>query len=262
MPPNTGRWSLSGFCDSLHRLGQEPPRHERQHLRRRSIQPLRIINHTQKRRLLRRLRQQRQHRQADQKASGAPPPRIPNAPPARCSTRPRSCPNSMALNTRRAAEPEAAPGNQAPASTADEHPRTPAPSPIPPPRPEPPANPTRQPRGPTVPSCSLQAHHPPPAPSRGPIAHPPASPRARRAPVGGPTGPASAEIAYLDPSPAGTKLPQHTHRRDLASSIVLPPSHGSREPAFASQHRVATATALQASTRRKSDRTVGSLAQT
>ena len=48
-------------------LGQQPPGHERQHLRGRPIQPRRVIDQAQQRPLLGCLRQQGQHRQPGQK---------------------------------------------------------------------------------------------------------------------------------------------------------------------------------------------------
>ena len=103
--------------DQPDRLGQQPPRRERQHLRRRPVQPLRVIDHAQQRPVLRHLRQQRQHRQPDQKpVRRSPPPAARTRPPAR---------HAAAL-----ADPPAGP---AAARTADASWRTPAPSPIPPP---------------------------------------------------------------------------------------------------------------------------------
>ena len=51
-------------------LGQQPPRRERQHLGRRRIQPLRVIEHAQQRPVLGYLRQQGQHRQPNQEPVG------------------------------------------------------------------------------------------------------------------------------------------------------------------------------------------------
>ena len=50
-----------------HRFGPQPTGHERQRLRGRTIQPLRVIDHTHQRPLRRRLGQQTQRRQTDQK---------------------------------------------------------------------------------------------------------------------------------------------------------------------------------------------------
>jgi len=47
-------------------LGVQPPRHERQRLRRGPVQPLRIIDQARQRPARGHLRQQAQHRQADQ----------------------------------------------------------------------------------------------------------------------------------------------------------------------------------------------------
>ena len=49
-----------------HRLGEQPPRHEHQRLRRGPVQPLRIVDHAQQRPILRNLGEQAQGRQADQ----------------------------------------------------------------------------------------------------------------------------------------------------------------------------------------------------
>ena len=49
-----------------HGVRQQPPRHERQHLRGGPVQPLRVIDQAQQRPVFRRLRQQGQHRQPDQ----------------------------------------------------------------------------------------------------------------------------------------------------------------------------------------------------
>ena len=65
------------------RLRQQPARHERQRLRRGPIQPLRVIDDTDKRPLLGRLRQQAQHRQPDQK----PIRRVPRTQPERHAER-------------------------------------------------------------------------------------------------------------------------------------------------------------------------------
>ena len=60
--------SLGSACSEQHdhRLRQQPARHERQRLRRRPVQPLRVIDHAHQRALLRRLGQQAKHRQADE----------------------------------------------------------------------------------------------------------------------------------------------------------------------------------------------------
>ena len=49
-----------------HRLRSQPAPHERQHLRRGSVQPLRVVDHAHERALLGRLRQQTKRRQADE----------------------------------------------------------------------------------------------------------------------------------------------------------------------------------------------------
>ena len=64
-------------------LGQQPPGRERQHLRRRPVQPLGVVDHAQQRPFLRDLRQQRQDRQCDQE----PVRRVPFAQPERDAER-------------------------------------------------------------------------------------------------------------------------------------------------------------------------------
>ena len=70
-----------------HRIGQQPPRHEPQHLRGHPVQPLRVIDQAQQRPVLRRLRQQGQHRQPDQepvwRTAAAQPERDPQRVPLR-----------------------------------------------------------------------------------------------------------------------------------------------------------------------------------
>jgi len=57
------------FCEQDHdRLDLQPPGHERQHLRRRPVQPLRVVRDTQQRLGLGGLGQERQHPEADQEA--------------------------------------------------------------------------------------------------------------------------------------------------------------------------------------------------
>jgi hypothetical protein len=75
-------------------VGQQPPRHERQHLRGGPVQPLRVIDQAQQRPVLRRLRQQSQHRQPDQE----PVRRTPGAHPERD-------PQRVALRGRQALQP-------------------------------------------------------------------------------------------------------------------------------------------------------------
>jgi hypothetical protein len=57
---------LAGAEQHHHRLRLQPARHERQHLRRGSVQPLRVIDDTHERALLGRLRQQTKRRQPDE----------------------------------------------------------------------------------------------------------------------------------------------------------------------------------------------------
>ena len=84
-----------------HRLRQHPPRHERQRLRRRLVQPLRIVNDAQKRPLLRHLRQQAQHRQTNQEPvghrTGAQPKRVSSA--SRCGPGTRSSRSSIGAHS-------------------------------------------------------------------------------------------------------------------------------------------------------------------
>ncbi len=54
--------------DHDYRLRQQPPRHERQRLRGGAVQPLRVVDHAQKRALLSRRGQQAEHRQADEQS--------------------------------------------------------------------------------------------------------------------------------------------------------------------------------------------------
>ena len=54
--------------DQPHRLRTEPPRHERERLRRGGVEPLRVIHDADQRPLLRHVGQQAQDRQADQEA--------------------------------------------------------------------------------------------------------------------------------------------------------------------------------------------------
>ena len=138
--------------DQPDRLGQQPPRHERQHLRRRPVQPLRVIDHAQQRPVLRHLRQQGSARPA---RPGTGPARAPVAQPERDAQR-------VALRTR-----QVAPAGPAAARTADAGRRTPAPSPIPPPPPGPPAcPPPPRPGTPAAPTCPPPPHPAPPAPAR------------------------------------------------------------------------------------------------
>ena len=53
-----------------HRLGEQPARHEPEHLRRRLVEPLEVVHETQQRLLLGDLRQQAERRQADEEAVG------------------------------------------------------------------------------------------------------------------------------------------------------------------------------------------------
>lgn len=51
--------------DHRHRLGPQPPRRKGEYLRRRTVQPLRVIDHAQQRPLARHLGEQAEHRQPD-----------------------------------------------------------------------------------------------------------------------------------------------------------------------------------------------------
>ena len=98
------------------RLGLQAPGHEREHLRRRPIEPLGVVDQAQQRPFLGSLRQQAERREADQEAIGLG-----------ARAQPERGPERVAL--RRAATVR---GGPAVPRTADGDPRTGAPSPTPP----------------------------------------------------------------------------------------------------------------------------------
>ena len=87
-PPKLLTWLACGEHQP-NALGQKPPRHERQRLRGRLIQPLRVIDHTQKRPFLRCFREQGQRRQPDQEPIGRTPATQPERDPKRVTLRSR-----------------------------------------------------------------------------------------------------------------------------------------------------------------------------
>jgi hypothetical protein len=68
LPFEAPQLSVARREEQHHALGLESPRRERERVGRRPVEPLRVIDHAQQRRLLCRLRQQAQDRDADQEA--------------------------------------------------------------------------------------------------------------------------------------------------------------------------------------------------
>ena len=173
--------------DQPDRFGQQPPRRERQHLRRRPVQPLRVIDHAQQRPLLRRLRQQGQHRQ-----------RRPGTGPARpLPAAPNATPSAVALGTWQAIQPvQQRRAQQMQAGEGQLHLRFHSRRPG-----HPHVRSRPRPRTPAAPTCPLPPRHAPPARRRVPRAAHRASRQARRALAGGPLAPAAIQVACSCPSP-------------------------------------------------------------
>ena len=134
-----------------HPLGRHPPRHERQHLRGRLVQPLRVVDEAQQRPVLGDLGQQVEDGQPDQE-----PVRRRHRPAAR-TPRPRA---AAAARAARRAGPAAA-------RTAGAGLRTRTGSRTPPRPSSPPGTlrrPPRRGRAPAAPSCRCRPHLAPPAP--------------------------------------------------------------------------------------------------